>query len=107
MDLSDPVDAAALRMFEETTAYITALQAGDKSDGQAMIKATMDYALAVDASIDQEAGGKMSGDELSLLRQSRDVIARLLVQHSIEDEEALRLVVTVSNLIDREARSEG
>ncbi len=42
-----------------------------------------------------------------LLRTCRDTIARLLVENSIHDEDALRLVDEVSRMFDDEAGGEG
>jgi hypothetical protein len=47
MDLSDPVDAAALRMFNETSAYIRAIEDGGTPVATAMVEATEAYRDAV------------------------------------------------------------
>lgn len=42
----------------------------------------------------------MTSTEVNALRACRDTIARLLVEHSIPDREALQLVDEVTQLID-------
>lgn len=52
----DEVDAAALRMFNETSTYLTAFKEGKAPDPTAMAEATKAYSDAVDASLKDETG---------------------------------------------------
>ncbi len=56
MNLLDPVDAAALRMYNETRAYLLALEAGVEADPEPMEQAAITYGEAVAASQRGEEG---------------------------------------------------
>lgn len=57
VNLLNPVSAAALRLYNETRAYLEALQAGERPDEAPMQRATTAYADALEASW-KAAGGE-------------------------------------------------
>lgn len=56
MDPNDPVDHAAMIMFEQTSAYITALERGGSPDPVPMIEATVIHRTALRKALTEEAG---------------------------------------------------
>lgn len=71
MDLSDPVDAAALRLYNETLAYLTALENGDDAPDSAALTAASDgYGRAIEDHLKNNADEQLDPRAVQLARQA-------------------------------------